>query len=34
MFPENLDLDKITHLCKINTDRPVTKEDIDKILGR
>ena len=34
MFPDFPNLDKIAHLCKINTNKPVTKEDIDKILGR
>ena len=33
-FFENLDLNKITHLCKCQPDKPPTKEQLDKMLGR
>ena len=33
MFPENLNLDNIKHLCRVQPNQPVTKEQIYKILG-
>ena len=34
MFPDNLNLDKITNFCTVQQDKSPTKNDIDKILGR
>ena len=31
---DNLNLDKIVHLCKVQPDKEPTKEEIDKILGK
>ena len=33
-FFDNLDLNKIAHLCKCQNNNPPTKEKLDKILGR
>ena len=33
-FFNNLNLDRIAHLCKVQPDQPLSEEKINKILGR